>query len=501
MIPKVWRAGVMAAWLVAALPLAAQAASPFVPLDHPAYLQLQSWSALGIITEPVGHIQPITWQRLEQLLEGATPNNDGERARIRHLRAEAKRHAGPHRRGAAALEIAVITGRTEPRTFPSLPVSSDNPPLANNGGLRLDGHFGLDAQLRLEGRISQRLVVSINPRLISPGMSGGNPGWQEGYLLTEWGPITASAGRQPFRWGPGKYGGYLLTGNAAPLPALRLKSSHALELPWFLKPLGHLAFDGFVSRLEGDRVVPHPLLSGLRLEWHPPGPLIIGASRTTMLGGKGRPSLGLEDWFTIMTGKNLRGDADTSNSIASVDMVLALPNPFASGHMQAYAEWAGEDEANSRPIKPAVRGGFLIPGLGQDGSYTARLEYAASDVFYDHQKWGHQVWYGHTIYSSGYTYRGQIIGDPMGPDGRSAQVCLSHFQPHAFSEISLGWRAHRFSDLKRQEQWSAHLTRQSPVLRTHAITWHLRVARNTNRPNAETRWEGFVAAQFDIQLN
>jgi hypothetical protein len=443
-------AAVLALLLALAAASSAHAASAFVPLDHPAYGAVAGWLARGVLPPTSLTARPYTWERLAAMLDAASPATDSDRARVAALRAEAGSHLERPLRGEVAVTGAVVEGH--PVLYKNLPADSGGPLGANDAGVAYGETVGADLRVRLEGRAGARLAAVLEPRAALGDVGGGNPGWQEGYLAADLGPLAVVAGRQPFAWGPAPDGGFLLTPNAAPLPALRLGlvEPHTFSGGWSW--LGTVDFMYLLARLGDDRVVPHPLLTGLRLVWMPSPRLELGASRTILFGGEGQPGLSAADYLVILSGRNLSGASDTSNSIAGVDATARLPVAGGRG-LTLYAEYAGEDESIHLPTKPAVRVGAALSGLGTGHRYSLRAEYAATDVFYDHQHWGHNVWYGHSVYGSGYSYRGRILGDPMGSDARTARVGLARDGTRSHAELTLGWFATRFSDPEREDHW------------------------------------------------
>jgi hypothetical protein len=430
-------------------PASARAASALIPLDHPAYAQVEGFVARGVLPFTSLTALPYTWERLAALLDAAPPATGVDGGRLAALRAEAASHLGAVHAG-AFVTGAVVEGH--PVIYKNLPADSGGPLGANDAGVAYRETVGADLRLRLEGRAGPRLAAVLEPRAALGDVEGGNPGWQEGYLAADLGPLAVAVGRQPFAWGPAPDGGFLLTPNAAPLPALRLglTEPHTFSGGWSW--LGTVDFMYLLARLEDDRVVPHPLLTGLRLVWMPTPRLELGASRTIQFGGEGQPGLSASDYLVILSGRNLSGASDTSNSIAGVDATVRVPMAGGRG-LALYAEYAGEDEAMRLPTKPAVRGGAALSGLGSGQRYTLRAEYAATDVFYDHQHWGHNVWYGHSVYGSGYSYRGRILGDPMGSDARTARLWIARDGARSQAELMLGWFATRFSDPEREDHW------------------------------------------------
>ncbi len=490
----------LALWLLPFTALPVFAASPFVPLDHPAYEAVESWSARGVIpTQPTG-IRPITWQRLARLLSSATTQNPQDQSRLTALQREAKQHTHPTQGRWLAFGVETMASSGDAVTFPTVPAVANGPLINPTGGRRFSEPLGADIRLRIEQQLGSQTAMVFIPRLDLARAGGGNPAWQQGYVITDWGPTHLVIGRQPIVWGPGRSGGFVMSDNAPPLPALRLGSTRALQLPGFLRSLGAIEFDLFASRLEKDRVVPHPILSGLRLTWQPTGWITWGLSRTTMLGGEGRPTLHGGDLFTILTGRNLIGADDTSNSIAGIDLSVRVPNPFSDGRMTLYGEYAGEDEAGFLPTKPALRGGMLVPGLGRLRNHTVRLSFAATDVVYDHQKWGHSVWYAHGIYRSGYTFRGRIMGDAMGPDAREASLRVTRQQVAADHSLALTWRAFRFSAPEREVYWQTEYRRSLRLSDRWRLKLATALARVVTRNPSRQNWEGAVSLMLSATL-
>lgn len=486
--------GLLLACPAALGPAAAHAASALIPLDHPAYGQVEGFVARGVLPPSPLTTRPYTWERLAALLDTAPPAapraSETDAARLAALRAEAAGHLGHPLRGEISVTGAVVEGH--PVVYKNLPADSGGPLVENDAGAAYRETLGADLRLRLEGRAGPRLAAVVEPRATLGDVGGGHPGWQEGYLALDLGPLALVAGRQPFVWGPAPSGGFLLTPNAAPLNGLRLglRRPHTFAGRW--RFLGTWDFAYLLTRLESDRAVPRPYLTGLRLVWMPSPRLELGASRTIMLGGEGRPGLSAADYLTILSGRNLSGQ-DTSNSIAGVDATLRLS--LAGGRaLVLYGEYAGEDESMHLPTKPALRGGLALPGLGPAHRYTARAEFAATDVLYDHRKWGHNFWYVHGVYQDGYTYEGRVLGDPMGSDARAARLALARDGARTHAELTLAWLATRFSDPEREDHWRGGAAWRGPL--AHHLTLGLdgrleRVTFDDARPGV---WQSLLLA-------
>lgn len=217
--------------------------------------------------------------------------------------------------------------------------------------------------------------------------------------------LDLDIGKRDLWWGQGAHGGLFLTNNAEPLTMVRLTNPVAATLPWFFRYLGPFRFDSFVSRLERDRDIPEPYLAGLRFILKPHRVLEVGLTRTVIMGGKGRPGITPQRLWEIAFGENKVGNDDLSNSIAGVDFRFTFPS------FQVYGEWGGEDEAGGLPSGYAYLVGLYMPELATVLDF--RVEYA--DLTF---RGTPPPWYQHGLYSSGYTYKGRILGHHVGGGGR-----------------------------------------------------------------------------------
>jgi len=278
----------------------------------------------------------------------------------------------------------------------------------NNLGIDYAEHHNGELVFSGEGRLADTLLLYWRPQLqINEGQDEADFRLLQGTLAFGLGPMEVSVGRQSLWWGQGRHGSLMLTNNAAPLDMLRITNPQPLLLPWIFKRLGPFRFDVFWSRLEKERAVPEPWFAGLRLDFKPLPNLEIGASRTVIFGGEGRPDIDLADFLTILGGKNLIGGEDTSNQLAALDLSLRLPFLWGA---QFYGEWGGEDEAGGFVSNHAYLAGLYLPQLEPSGRVSLRLEYA--DL--SHLAANAPAWYRHGIYKSGYTYQQTILGHHSG---------------------------------------------------------------------------------------
>lgn len=279
-----------------------------------------------------------------------------------------------------------------------------------------ENHFGeewrdgINFQAALWRRLSfgERLTLVIEPVLITP-RDGQDVYFRRGSLRLVLFNIALKVGRDSLWWGPGRHGALLLSNNAFPFDMIHVGTNSPFHLPGLLARLGRFEVEGFLTRLEENRDFPHARLFGLRLVYQPLEEITFGISRITMFGGEGRPDLSLIDFGKLYFSTANRTGKFEVNELAGVDLRLDLPiGRILPGHAaELYGEYGGEDEAGFLPSKSA-----LLVGLEwRHEGLRVKVEHANN-----HVRNAPDVWYHHSIYQSGYTYRGNIIGHHMGSD-------------------------------------------------------------------------------------
>lgn len=410
------------------MPCAGLAAPPSapLPLDSWIYSAIERLDGFGLIDSALHGTRP--WSRLEAARLIAEAKELSTRQALPPVVSQLlSRLEGEMRDDLADLaDVAAPTGYFKPlRSLdlsyhyregePSLIAGTNARQLAldyNNDGIDYDdGHIG-QLLWESEARLGGSFLVNLRPAFIAREEGGTSLRLLQGTAALALGPIELSAGRQSLWWGQGRHGSLVLTNNAKPLDMVRLTNPSPVLLPWIFRYLGPFRFDFFVSRLEEERAVPEPWFGGFRLNFKPLPWLELGASRTAMIGGEGRPDVDFDDILTIIGGENLSGNDDTSNSVAAIDARVRLP--FLGG-AELYAEMGGEDEADMLGFIPFFANkswlaGIYLPTLEPSRRLSLRLEYA--DL--SHLDNNSPPWYRHEIYLSGYTYKKRILGHHVG---------------------------------------------------------------------------------------
>jgi hypothetical protein len=290
---------------------------------------------------------------------------------------------------------------------------------------------GLNYQTEIRSwiEIGKFFKVNINPKLIGWHYNEGKNDlvFKEAYGRLTLSNIQLEVGRDSLWWGPGYHGALLISNNAFPFDMLKLGSAEPFKLPWIFEWLGYFRITSFLTRLEEDRDFPGTKLFGFRAELSPFPFIDLGISRVTMFNGDGRPGLSFTDFLKIyFSDPNREEPRFDVNELASFDFRLRIPEMdpllplFRS--IDLYGEIGGEDEAGFRPTKSGYLFGVYMPGFLKDAKTDLRVEYANNHVqgFPD-------VWYNHHAYTSGYVFRGDIIGHHMGSDADDLFIRITRY--------------------------------------------------------------------------
>lgn len=267
-----------------------------------------------------------------------------------------------------------------------------------------------------------------------------------GVVVGNW---SVAASTQQRWWGPGWDGSLILSNNARPFPSLTIDRifTDAFETKW-LSWLGPWDFSVMFGQLEKDRVVPNAQFFGMRFNFRPVPSLELGLSRSAQWCGDGRPC-DAGTFADLFLGRDNIGDGgigaenEPGNQMAGVD--FRWSPSFFGLPISAYGQFIGEDEAGGFPSRYLAQVGVEGSGfLRQSWSYRWFAELAGTSCDFVHDDIFNCA-YRQSIYRSGYTYRGRIIGHGADNDARLVSVGWL-----MVDERDSQWRAlFRFGDLNR----------------------------------------------------
>lgn len=226
-------------------------------------------------------------------------------------------------------------------------------------------------------------------------------------------------------WGPSSNSSLILSNHARPIPALmfRTRGEQRFESPW-LSWLGAWQFVSFVGQLESDRHIPKAKLTWMRFTIRPIKGLEFGASRAMQWGGKGR-SQGLSAFFKSLTSQDENTKSGSGNQLGGFDFRYAL----ALGERASaafYGQAIGEDEAGYMPSKFTSQ--F---GVESTISFDASAAYLKGFVEYLNTTAGsfneaqYNTAYDHSVYQTGYRFRGKVLGASVDNDSKVVTAGLS----------------------------------------------------------------------------
>lgn len=436
-----WKRCLAAGLLITALSAGAQAApsdfvSPNVPLSSPLYGYIEKFDGMGYLksmpngTKPYTRMQMAQWlteiqaeaqnrplpqylagmkSELEQELAVELQILSGEQADFLSLELKEMR-----------LELGAYDGNSvKYRKNDSGPRATYQPLNGNNNGYRYGRDGNIIASAQLIGKLGPDVAVALEPRFSYDDDQQGDAALTSGYIKTRINGMAIQLGKDPVFWGHGATGSLILGNNMTPLTSIKLSNLEPYTSKGFFRFLGDMNFTAMYSELESNRTnlsakeVDSPSFVAMRGTFTPQQNFTFGLSFASMVGGEGK-GLNGSDYGDWLLGRNAQVEDDKWNNIAGLDFKVRVPH---WGGAQIYGELYGEDQANYLPSKVAERVGVYIPRLDNDGVWDMKLEGAHTT----------NVWYTHWLYTNGYVYKDDIIGDPMGHDSNQYYVQLGHY--------------------------------------------------------------------------
>lgn len=271
--------------------------------------------------------------------------------------------------------------------------------------------------------IGDRLTATLKGQIVDQSNGSGETRMDNSFLGVAIGNYQLSVNTLDRWWGPGWDGSIILSNNARPIPAISVDRNFtdAFKSPW-LSWLGPWDVSAMMGQLESDRHVPDTLFFGMRLAFRPITSLEIGLSRTAQWCGDGRPC-DASTFLDLLSGRDNIGDAgieednEPGNQMAGVDFrwsarAAGLPVAF-------YGQFIGEDEAGGFPSRYLAQMGIDGSGMwGDRWSYRWFGEVAVTSCNFYESDNNFNCAYNHTIYRTGYRYRGRVIGHGADNDAR-----------------------------------------------------------------------------------
>jgi hypothetical protein len=342
--------------------------------------------------------------------------------------------------------------RAQRRTFVEIQGASDEPRLTS-----FDGISDIKASLKITNefywkRFSGQLSINYQ--------AGGEKNLDNSFLAYQFGDWNIRAGSIDQWWGPAQSSSLILSNNTRPIPTVALSRSMATasESPW-LSWMGPWYFTTQLGQLESERAVPNTKLFLSRLTISPFERFEFGASWAAMWGGDGQPR-SLSTFIDVITFRgvciNELDECEDSqitkqgNHLAGFDMKYSFH--FLDRPMSVYAQRIGEDAASSVNITDQA----TLFGVSTYIA-NAKVYLESSDTNIACAGDGSTItncYYENGVYSSGYRYRGRVIGSTFDSDAKQITLGANiRFDGGAIAELIL-----------RKAELNPDGTRPSPVL-------------------------------------
>jgi hypothetical protein len=228
------------------------------------------------------------------------------------------------------------------------------------------------------------------------------------------------AGQVPTWWGPGNDGSLIRGDASRPVAGITMqRDTQTAPSNQYLTWVGPWQYQLFAGQLEDYEAIPDAKLFGGRLTASPWEWLEVGASRTFMWGGEGRPE-SLSSFGDALLGTKDNGDrdgGDPANQLGGFDARLNLAS-LVNVPAGVYAQYVGEDEAGGLPAKNMYLAGADYASEVYGMPYQLYAEYA--DTRTSGEVRG--ISYDHSIYEDGYYQQGYPLGHSLGGDAESVSI-------------------------------------------------------------------------------
>ncbi len=231
-------------------------------------------------------------------------------------------------------------------------------------------------------------------------------------------------GQQSLSWGPGRMGSFLISDNAVPVPMIQLNRTAPMSLPWILRYIGPARVDMFFGDLSGNQFPPGAYFHGEKISFSLLPNLEFGFSRTVILGGAGEP-LTLRRLLNSYVSTTARGPGqsiatDPGKRTGGFDVSYSVP--FRYFPFTFYLDSIADDDVS--PLvnlsRAGINPGIYLPKLPWLSKLDLRLEASSTDVPYPEPAGNFIYWDHH--YHDLYTNDGQLMGNPVGRDGKAYQA-------------------------------------------------------------------------------
>lgn len=276
------------------------------------------------------------------------------------------------------------------------------------------------------GLSEENLEINLQANLKNDKLikDGSDVSFEGSYIAGSYANQWLVAGKIPAWWGPGNDGSLIRGDASIPVTGITMqRDQQSAPSSPYLSWVGPWQYQLFAGQLDDYTVIPDAKLFGARLTASPLPWLELGASRTFMWGGDGRPQ-SLSSFGDALLGTkdnestdSSNSDQDPANQLAGFDAKVKLSS-LINVPASVYAQYVGEDESGGLPAKNMYLAGADYAGDMYGKPYQLYTEYA--DTRSSGEVKG--VSYDHFLYTDGYYQQGYPLGHALGGDAESISV-------------------------------------------------------------------------------
>ena len=357
--------------------------SPFVPLDSWIYPAIERLAALGYIHSAYLDMRP--WTRIEcaQLVQEAADEIRAKAGVPDHVEELYSTLETEFQGDLDALEGASSTRFIRLESLYSDVSVISGPPLndsyhfgqtiINNNGRpyqegfnTYDGFSGYGTAGRFTIYVSgeyqhapsapayplavRQLIATVDQNPLQPAVATPTTNQftlLDTYVAANAGGWNWSFGKQSLWWGPGDGGALLFSNNAEPIYMFRGSRISPFRIPLLSRILGPFKTDYFIGKLSGNEFPPRPLIHGEKISFKPTSNLEVSFSRTSELGGVGRPlTLGAfwNSYVSFKSSVNYSASKNPGKRAGGFDFSYRLP--FVRNWLTVYTDSYSPDDTS-----------------------------------------------------------------------------------------------------------------------------------------------------------
>ena len=341
-----------------------------------------------------------------------------------------------------------------------------------NEGFAYGNALSLRARSISWGTVGEQVAAYVEPdvRLRTDPILGDtfDTTLHKGYLKVGHMNLELEFGRDTLWWGPASQGDLVLSNNAPPFDLLKLSTPTPFRLPWLLSHLGEWQVAYFVTRLEAEQVIPHPLVSGLRVTVQPTAFLKFGFTNVIEAFGEGGENLSPLVFMEKLLVPTLDATAQSINGLVAYDLVLSFPLARKITALNGLKFYWQRGQDNVSHVQGFLGGGNILGGVLDGGRWDLRVEFAETR---DHGA----VWYTHPTYRSGFAFKQFLIGHPIGGAAESFFMRATYYwTPTAW--IAADGRREQYGvdvqpDVTIQQRFGLEGSYQFSLQQKHLVLW------------------------------